>query len=118
MNSLFQNALKRAPQKTPPVWFMRQAGRYHNHYQNLRARHSFMDLCKQPELAAQVALGPVQDFDFDAHEINREVAPINFREAHGVFLRRDDRLCLAFFGAIDRIDNFLLREAMMVGKTF
>lgn len=65
MNDLFQNALKRAPQKTPPVWFMRQAGRYHNHYQNLRARHSFMDLCKQPELAAQVALGPVQDFDFD-----------------------------------------------------
>jgi uroporphyrinogen decarboxylase len=31
---------------------MRQAGRYHKHYQALRARHSFMDLCKQPELAA------------------------------------------------------------------
>ena len=45
---------------------MRQAGRYHRHYQALRARHSFMDLCKQPELAAKVALGPVLDFDFDA----------------------------------------------------
>src|SRR5437762_5753805 len=44
---------------------MRQAGRYHRHYQGLRAKHSFMDLCKQPELAAEVALGPVLDFDFD-----------------------------------------------------
>lgn len=65
MNSLFQNALSRTPQKTPPIWFMRQAGRYHQHYQNLRAKHSFMELCKQPELAAQVALGPVAEFDFD-----------------------------------------------------
>ena len=45
---------------------MRQAGRYHRHYQNLRLQHSFMDLCKRPELAAEVALGPVLDFDFDA----------------------------------------------------
>jgi uroporphyrinogen decarboxylase len=64
-NPLFQNALKRQPQKTPPIWFMRQAGRYHKHYQNLRKDHSFDDLCKKPELAAEVALGPVQDFDFD-----------------------------------------------------
>jgi len=65
MNTLFQNALQRRPQSVPPVWFMRQAGRYHKHYQGLRAQHSFMDLCKKPELAAQVALGPVEEFDFD-----------------------------------------------------
>ena len=65
MNTRFRNALKRTPQQTPPVWFMRQAGRYHSHYQALRAKHSFDQLCRQPELAAQVALGPVQDFDFD-----------------------------------------------------
>lgn len=51
--------------KAPPVWMMRQAGRYHSHYQNLRAKHSFVELCKNPELASEVALGPVQDFDFD-----------------------------------------------------
>jgi uroporphyrinogen decarboxylase len=51
--------------KAPPVWMMRQAGRYHSHYQNLRAKHSFNELCKNPELASEVALGPVQDFDFD-----------------------------------------------------
>jgi uroporphyrinogen decarboxylase len=62
----FQNALSRRAQSTPPIWLMRQAGRYHRHYQALRQQHSFMDLCKQPELAAEVALGPVLDFDFDA----------------------------------------------------
>lgn len=62
----FRNALAGAPQSIPPIWFMRQAGRYHRHYQELRRRHSFMELCKEPELAAEVALGPVRDFDFDA----------------------------------------------------
>src|SRR5216683_5124471 len=62
----FQNALARRAQSVPPIWLMRQAGRYHKHYQALRQKHSFMDLCKRPELAAEVALGPVQDFDFDA----------------------------------------------------
>src|SRR5262245_2312188 len=60
-NLRFQNALARRPQRTPPIWLMRQAGRYHRHYQALRKRHSFIDLCKQPELAAEVALGPVLD---------------------------------------------------------
>jgi uroporphyrinogen decarboxylase len=65
-NARFQNALARRDQSTPPIWLMRQAGRYHKHYQALRQKYSFMDLCKQPELAAEVALGPVLDFDFDA----------------------------------------------------
>jgi uroporphyrinogen decarboxylase len=65
-NLRFQNALARVPQMTPPIWLMRQAGRYHRHYQDLRRQFTFMDLCKQPELAAHVALGPVMDFDFDA----------------------------------------------------
>jgi len=64
-NILFQNALKKVPQNIPPIWFMRQAGRYHRHYQELRAQHSFEDLCKIPELAAEVAWGPIRDFDFD-----------------------------------------------------
>ncbi|MGA8707910.1 MAG: uroporphyrinogen decarboxylase family protein [Steroidobacteraceae bacterium] len=50
----------------PPVWFMRQAGRYHRHYQALRARHHFIDLCRNPALATEVTLGPIEEFGFDA----------------------------------------------------
>lgn len=64
-NVRFENAIRRLPQPVPPIWFMRQAGRYHRHYQALRAKNSFMDLCKIPELAAEVAMGPIEDFDFD-----------------------------------------------------
>jgi uroporphyrinogen decarboxylase len=49
-----------------PVWFMRQAGRYHQHYQKLRSEYGFMQLCKQPELAYKVTMGPIEEFDFDA----------------------------------------------------
>ena len=65
MNKKFEKLLKGVPQSTPPIWFMRQAGRYHSHYQNLRKTHSFEELCKTPELAAKVACGPIEDFDYD-----------------------------------------------------
>ncbi len=65
MNLRFKNAISNKNMEAPPVWMMRQAGRYHQHYQNLRSKHSFMELCKVPELASEVALGPVMDFDFD-----------------------------------------------------
>lgn len=66
MKNLFQKVLSHEVVKTPPVWMMRQAGRYHSHYQALKQKNTFMDLCLQPELAAEVAMGPIQDFDFDA----------------------------------------------------
>jgi len=64
--TLLAAALARRNSRRPPLWFMRQAGRYHRHYQALRARHDFIALCKQPELACEVTMGPIQDFDFDA----------------------------------------------------
>ena len=65
-NQLFQNAINQVPQNCPPIWFMRQAGRYHSHYQELKKKYTFEQLCKTPELAAETALGPIRDFDFDA----------------------------------------------------
>ncbi len=65
-DSLFAAALARRNAGRPPVWFMRQAGRYHGHYQSLKRHHEFLQLCKEPELAAETAMGPVHDFNFDA----------------------------------------------------
>lgn len=62
----FIKALNRRNDGTPPVWMMRQAGRYHAHYQNLKKTYTFEQLCKDPKLAAEVAMGPINDFDFDA----------------------------------------------------
>lgn len=62
----YVDAVLKQNSKRPPVWFMRQAGRYHSHYQGMKKNHSFLDLCKVPELAAEVTFGPIRDFDFDA----------------------------------------------------
>ena len=66
MSTLFQKTLAGLPHDRPPVWFMRQAGRYHGHYQNVRKHHTFLEICRTPSIATEVAMGPINDFDFDA----------------------------------------------------
>jgi uroporphyrinogen decarboxylase len=62
----FLDALAGETEAVPPIWCMRQAGRYQAAYQAFRRRHSFETLCREPELAAKVALASIEDFDFDA----------------------------------------------------
>lgn len=66
MSGLFQRALAGEVLATPPIWMMRQAGRYQRSYQALREKHSFEALCREPELAAAATLAPIREFDFDA----------------------------------------------------
>ena len=63
---LIAQALAKTNSGRPPVWFMRQAGRYHAPYQELRKKYSFIDLCKIPSVACEATMGPIRDFDFDA----------------------------------------------------
>ena len=66
MNDRFLKACRREPVDCTPVWFMRQAGRYMKEYQAVRATRSILDVCKTPELAAQVTLQPIDRFALDA----------------------------------------------------
>lgn len=65
-NDRFLKACRREPVDRTPVWFMRQAGRYMAEYQRIRAKHSILDVCKTPDLAAEVTLQPIERFDLDA----------------------------------------------------
>jgi len=66
MNSRFLDACRRRPTDVRPVWFMRQAGRYMKQYRDLRSKHSILEICKRPDLAAAVTLQPVEALDVDA----------------------------------------------------
>ena len=65
-NDRFLKACRREPVDRTPVWFMRQAGRYMEEYQRVRKNHGILDICKIPELAAEVTLQPVERFPLDA----------------------------------------------------
>src|SRR5512143_504691 len=65
-NHLLLKACRREPVERVPVWLMRQAGRYQASYRAVRARVSFLELCRSPELIAQVTAAPIDEFGLDA----------------------------------------------------
>ena len=65
-NDLLLKALNHEIVPRPPIWLMRQAGRYLPEYQKIRSQVSFLDLCNNPELAVEVSLQPYNRFNTDA----------------------------------------------------
>lgn len=66
MNSLLLDAAFSKPTKRPPVWMMRQAGRFMPQYWEIKNKYSFLEMCKTPEIAADVTMLPVDLLDVDA----------------------------------------------------
>ena len=66
MNDRFLRACRREAVDVTPVWFMRQAGRYMPEYRAIREKHSLLEICYQPELAAEVTLQPIRALGVDA----------------------------------------------------
>ncbi len=64
--SRFLRACLRQPVDRTPVWFLRQAGRYMAEYQAVRRHHSLLDICKRPELAAEVTITAAERLGVDA----------------------------------------------------
>ena len=95
---------------------MRQAGRYMAEYRAIRARHTLLDICNQPELAVQVTLQPVDTIDVDAAILFSDLLlplapmgiPFDFVKGEGPVIERPVRSA----GDVNRLKTFDSREAL------
>jgi uroporphyrinogen decarboxylase len=134
----FLAALAGERQKTPPIWLMRQAGRYLPEYRALRAKTStFLEFCYTPRLAAEATLQPIRRFGFDAAILFSDILvvpdalgqTVSFETGDGprldpicdaeglAKLRREpdwDRLA-PVFEALDRVKGALPMETALIG---
>ncbi len=75
-NDLLLKALRREKVERPPVWMMRQAGRYLPEYIKLREKYDFFTRVQTPELAAEITIQPVQQIGVDAAIIFSDILVI------------------------------------------
>ena len=127
MNDRFLKACRREPVDCTPVWFMRQAGRYMVEYRRLREKHSILDLCKTPELAAQVTLQPIDRFALDTAIIFADILlplepmglSLEFAEGEGPVIHNPvrDRAAVERLKVIDGTELQYVMDAISLTRT-
>ena len=97
IHSKIKNVFQKESTTTPPIWIMRQAGRYLEEYKKIRKlAGSFLDLCYDPEMASEVTLQPIRRFDFDSAIIFSDILvvpnilglDVQFQENEGPVVER------------------------------
>jgi uroporphyrinogen decarboxylase len=90
-NSSMMLACQKLPSSRVPIWLMRQAGRYMSSYQKIRGKAEFLELCKNPDLATEITLLPINELGVDAAIIFADIllileplgAKLRFAEGFG-----------------------------------
>lgn len=104
----FLAALACQPLDRPPIWVMRQAGRYLPEYRALKTRHSFLQLAQTPELALEVTLQPLRRFALDAAILFSDILVIPEAMGQGYHFREEGGIAMDYRlesrSDIDRLD--------------
>ena len=84
-NSLIMRALRNEETERPPVWLMRQAGRYLPEYMELRGKYGFLERCYTPEIATEITLQPLRRLELDAGIIFSDICSRSIKWAQTYF---------------------------------
>lgn len=118
----FQAACAGRPLERPPIWIMRQAGRYLPEYRALKEKHSFVEMVRTPELAAEVTLQPLRRFPLDAAILFSDILVVPEAMGQGYRFREEGGIGMEFAvqsrADIDRLDTSAVAERLgYMGQT-